>query len=201
MSTVVKKVFVLGRANSYSVVVLCLQSLFVSLSVAGDVGRASAPDGQRMLVVIRWEYQGLAPRMRLYTADPARRIRLWETRSVRTLAQTPAWRRVDGPVSIKKGSARNFVLVYHNPTNKPVYFFSAPHRMTPAEFTLGFRFRCLCVNHVFEVPAGYYWYRVVRILASRHMRGERLQVVHKLVAVDRQRGQLFSTGRHRPVPR
>ncbi len=155
----------------------------------------------QLTVDLVWEYQGLAPNMRLYSVDPARSARLWETRSVRRFSQIPVSTRIKGPLLLRKGSAVNFVLVYHNRSKKPVYFFAAPHRMTPAAFTLGFHFRCLCVNHVFAVPAGHYWYRVVRVAVSRHMAGDRLRVVHSLVAVDAERRRHFSGRRARPAPR
>ena len=98
---------------------------------------------------------------------------------------------VGKPLKIKKGGGENFVLVYYNNSDKPVYFFAAPHEVGPKKYTLGFKFYCLCINHAFMVKAKHYWYRIVRLNISKHMEGDKLEVIHTLIAIDKKRMDKF----------
>ncbi|EMN38183.1 hypothetical protein LEP1GSC085_2337 [Leptospira interrogans str. L0996] len=53
-------------------------------------------------------------------------------------------------------------LIVRN-TTKEDFIFWAPHSMLPAEGSLGFKFKCLCVNHAFYIPSNEIWYRVIEL--------------------------------------
>jgi hypothetical protein len=152
---------------------------------------------------IAWKYQDLPEGVSMTIHEPAagRAFKLWEM-GVGDKAAMP----VAGPISesllrMNPGSKKAFVLVFHNPSDQPVYFFAAPHVADPPEYSLGFKFKCLCVNHVYEVPPGKYWYRVVEMRLAPKFTGKSLEVRHTLIGVSKERMLEFNsspntTGEH-----
>jgi hypothetical protein len=82
--------------------------------------------------------------------------------------------------------------VYPNPGDKPLYFFATPHHAEPAAASLGFKFKCLCIDHAFSVPPRETWSRVVELRSSRNMEGDRISLTHTLVGIDEARMKKFS---------
>lgn len=134
-----------------------------------------------LLVTLSWAYDGVPGVMTVHEAagdEP-----LWETGTVNSLKAVPAGAVFPGQtVTLRAGETRRAVLVYRNPSDKTVRFFAAPHNAEPPRVSLGFKFKCLCVNHVYEVPPGKTWYRVVELRAEPGVKGGRLDVRHHLVA-------------------
>ncbi len=136
-------------------------------------------------VQIAWDYDKLSTKIELYELAAARPTEVWETGHARTLGDLPVGAKIAGDrFELEARSAKTFVLVMHNPGKTPVAFFAAPHVVHPAEHSLGFKFQCLCINHVFVVPPGEYWYRVVKLLLYSGFRGDALSVRHSVVGVD-----------------
>jgi len=154
---------------------------------APAVGLAS-----KVTVSVQWKYEGIPAKMQLYGINQSKKAYLWQTKNVTAFTEIPAANLIDKPIILNKGSGKNFVLVYHNKTDKPLYFFAAPHSMSPKKYTLGFKFHCLCVNHAFEVKPKHYWYRVIRMNVSKYVEGNELNIVHTLVRIDKGRKQRFS---------
>ncbi len=142
-------------------------------------------------VGIQWDYKDFPGAIVLYEAKEG--ARLWETRSATTLQDAPTGKLIEDPLlSVTPGQARRFVLVVHNKGNKPLYFFAAPHAVNPAEHALGFKFKCLCIDHAFTVPPGTSWYRVVELRLSKDFVGKELTVRHAIIGIDRLRARSFS---------
>ena len=140
-----------------------------------------------------WQYQGLPAAMKVYELKAGPEPKLWQTATVKDRASLPVGKEIDkGEIRLEKGSAKRFVLVYANPENRPVYFFATPHHAEPAEFSLGFKFKCLCIDHAYAVPPREFWYRIVELRTSRDMRGDRIALTHTLVGIDEARMKKFS---------
>jgi len=164
--------------------------LILLLSAAARARTPQAP----VALKIGWDYGGVPPGMALYelrTGGP----KTWTTAVAASLAEAPVARAIpDATVRLRPGEARQVALVYRNATASPVRFFAAPHSVTPARAALGFKFLCLCTNRVYVVPPGGVWYRVVELRVARDFAGDRLEVVHQLLAVDEKRAEDFRDG-------
>lgn len=66
--------------------------------------------------------------------------------------------------------------------------------MVPAEGSLGFKFKCLCVNHAFYIPSNEIWYRVVELRTGTEVLGKELKISHTLVGMDEDRIRLYQKG-------
>jgi hypothetical protein len=167
-----------------------LQDVFLCVAVC-LAGPAHA--GVDVDVALDWRVENLAGKMQVYTLAPEKKVPLWQTRVVGTLAETPAGALLPaGHKLLRKGQNHRFVLVYKNEAPTTEFFFAAPHAVDPAESSLGFKFKCLCVNRAYEVPAGKVWYRVVELRLAKNMVGDRLAVSHTLVGIDKSRAEEFS---------
>lgn len=134
-------------------------------------------------VKLAWEYEGMPPGLRVLEAVPAT-PELWTTEVADSRERIPAGRELPGGVvRLKPGEERTLVLVYHNTGKTPLRFFAAPHAAKPAAASLGLEFECLCLNHVYSVGPGRWWWRVVRLSLSPEMGAPQLTVTHALVRV------------------
>jgi len=150
-----------------------------------------AAAAEAVAVDIRWEYRNFAAAVELYEAEG--RPRLWETKSVKTLADAPVVGLIDdSSFALAPGRRKRFVLVVRNETAAPLHFFAAPHVVDPVEHSLGFKFKCLCINHAFTVGPGEVWYRVVELRLSRGHVGDALTVTHSIIGIDGERAAAFS---------
>ncbi len=136
-------------------------------------------------VRIEWIYKGLPGKMEIYELAAQRPVPLWDTNTAADLASAP----ISSPIQNSKlvlsaGETRKFALVYKNETKEKLYFFAAPHSVNPAEFGFGFKFKCLCVNHLFQVEPGSIWYRIVEIRTMPSWASEEFSITHTLVRVD-----------------
>ena len=131
--------------------------------------------------------------MKIYEVAEGKKPRMWETRTVKSLKDVPVGSAIEAAtVSVSKGSQKKFILVAKNETDQPIYFFAAPHGVEPVENALGFKFKCLCINHAYEIRPGEVWYRVVILNVSRDFYGNRMTVTHQLVGIDQKRFSRFS---------
>jgi len=143
---------------------------------------------------ISWSYGGVPAGMRVYAVrEPD--APTWETKVVARLADAPVARELpDATVLVRPGERRKIALVYANASGRTVRFFAAPHSVSPAARALGFKFLCLCTNHSYTVPPGAVWYRIVEVRLARDFAGDRLEVVHQLVALDEKSARDFTDG-------
>lgn len=166
-----------------------------SLLLGPSAGSQAA--GAAVNVVLSWSYDGVPAEMSVYEADATRPFKLWEMEAVADLALVPKGAPLtEGRTRLAPDGRTRLVLVFHNPTPRPLYFFAAPHHMTPANATLGFKFHCLCLDQIYRVPAGQYWYRAVELTAGPAFRSDQpMRVEHVLVGVDAARAREASEAR------
>ncbi|TGL49926.1 hypothetical protein EHQ61_10005 [Leptospira wolffii] len=148
-----------------------------SLNLAGKKGGVP--------VRIEWIYKGLPGKMEIYELAAQRPVQLWDTSVVADLSSAPVSSKIeDSRLVLSPGETRKFALVYKNETKEKLHFFAAPHSVNPPEFGFGFKFKCLCVNHLFQVNSGQVWYRIVEIRTMPSWASEPFGIVHTLVRVD-----------------
>jgi len=145
-----------------------------------------------LTVNVNWLYENFPKKVELYEVDPENRLPLWRTESVAAGKALPVGERIEGgKLVIKKGSRKWFVLAVKNDTEKPLYFFAAPHVVEPPAYSLGFKFKCLCINHAYSVGAGETWYRVVQLIINDNVVGDTLDVTHSIIGIDKKRMENF----------
>ena len=155
---------------------------------------AAARQRPQVPVRVAWTYEGVPAGIRLFELKSGS-WPVWQTEVVARLEQAPLGAEVPGStVLLLPGQTKRIALVYENAGRGTIDFFAAPHSITPGRDALGFKFRCLCTNHVYKIPPGHWWYRVVELRLDREFAGARLEVSHELVAVEPARGELFRQG-------
>jgi hypothetical protein len=134
-------------------------------------------------IKIDWEYKGIPPGMKIY--DLKSPVKLWTTESVKDESKLPFAKEIpDSTFKLEPGKVKRFALGYKNTTDKTLYFFAAPHSVEPPENSLGFKFKCLCVNHAYQVAPGETWYRIVEYKLSRVYGQNKMTVKHNLIGID-----------------
>ncbi|TGN19986.1 LIC11469 family lipoprotein adhesin Lsa20 [Leptospira idonii] len=170
--------------------VFCL-SLFCkeegNSSTVADV--PSSPNKSNVVEIqIKWEYSQIPLRMDIREPSGSQSLTLWATGTVAKGRPAPFSVSIpDSKIFLKPGSKKQFLLVMENPSDKAVHFFAAPHHAHPVEHSFGFKFKCLCVNHAFSIPAGETWYRVVEIRLSPDFLGDKLILTHNLIGITKER--------------
>ncbi len=150
---------------------------------------------------VDWKYKNFPAQMKIYEVAGGQKPRMWETHTVGSLKEAPVGSEIkDATVTVSKGSQNKFILVAENKTNKPIYFFAAPHGVEPVENALGFKFKCLCINYAYEIGPGEVWYRVVILNVSRDFYGDSMTLTHQLVGIDQKRFSKFSLVRKKRRP-
>ena len=167
--------------------------LFTALGVlwiANSVAQTTEPP-EGVTVRVDFTYQNFSSKITLYRV-PEDAV-LWRTRSVPTLADASVTSPLaSNELQLLPGDRQRFALVMHNTTRETLYFFAAPHVMTPEENTLGLKFLCLCINQAFQVKPGHVWYRVVELQVDEAHQGRTLRATHRIIGLDEERGQYFS---------
>lgn len=144
---------------------------------------------------ILWEKKGFPFEMELYEGAIQRPVDLWATGSVKNIEDAPVSVRIEGnDLFLKPGAKKRFVLVVKNESDKDFYFFAAPHSMEPAEGSLGFKFKCLCINHAFYIPPREIWYRVVELRTGGEALSRDLKITHTLIGMDEERLRIYQKG-------
>ncbi|MDH4128890.1 MAG: hypothetical protein OEV44_09070 [Spirochaetota bacterium] len=137
-------------------------------------------------IKIAWTYKDFPKnvKMEIYEPSPNRTIRLWDTTSEKDPNNIPISSIIkNSTLQMIPGGLKRFILVLKNKTSKPIYFFASPHHIDPPEHSLGFKFKCLCIDHTFEVKPGETWYRVVQLKLSSNFVGKSINITHTLVTV------------------
>lgn len=157
----------------------------------GEEGLAPVPEGQ-IRVSLAWQNHGLDAQMDSYLLPEGVRAKLWDMGTGEDVGQLPIGDAIEGGhLLVTPGSVTRFVLVMKNTTDAPLYFFAAPHHVNPVQLSLGFKFKCLCINHAFEIPAGHTWYRVVELRMDEGFVGDAITIEHALIGLDEARKKEF----------
>ena len=144
-------------------------------------------------VKLAWTYKEIPPAMRIYEISNRQTLPLWTTETVTNKNQAPITTEIpDSTLILKKGEKKRFALVYTNTSSNPVYFFAAPHSVEPAENALGFKFKCLCINHAYKISPGETWYRIVEFRIAKEFLGDHITLTHALIGMDASRAERFN---------
>lgn len=149
-----------------------------------DITSLAAAGGEPVTVKLFWSYDTLPKEMKVFELKKGEKKKLWDTDVVKEAKLLPVGSPIlDDTLFIKTGQNKRFVLVFKNTTNQTLNFFAAPHKMMPEANALGYKFKCLCINRVYEVQPGAYWYRVVELRVSPQVSGNYLEITHSLLGV------------------
>ena len=163
-----------------------IAALFLAASFAAapaSAGIEASKPGAAAEIELSWRYKKLDGRMEVYELKEGSDWPYWKMGTAAGLAELPLGRRVEGPVSVAPGQDKLLVLVFRSGKGRGARFFAAPHTMSPAERSFGCEFWCLCLNDVYEAPAGKVWYRVVKLGVKEGAVGGRIKIAHTLVGV------------------
>jgi hypothetical protein len=85
---------------------------------------------------------------------------------------------------VPDGDSVKFAVVVENTSKKKIYFHVVPHEITPAEYSLGTKFNCLCMGHIYSVAPGHVWYRIVSLQNATPQLGHEFTIRHKVIGID-----------------
>jgi hypothetical protein len=166
-------------------------SLFIIAFVSVFSG-AQTQDSSRVQVKILWDYKDLPVGMKIYELKG--KPPLWTTDSVKDEHQLPFGKEIeDSTFLLKPGLAKRFALGYKNTTDKPIYFFAAPHAAEPPENSLGFKFKCLCINHAYHLEPGETWYRIVEFKLSKVFSANQIALKHTLISISPEKAKSINS--------
>lgn len=147
--------------------------------------------GTSIKVNVQWRFKDFPGPVTLYEVKghPS----LWETRSVADIASAPIGAAIErASFNLTPGQSKRFAMVVQNTTDKPQYFFAAPHTVHPEEAALGFKFKCLCINRAYIIGPRETWYRILELRLSPDFVGSELTLIHTLIGIDKKRAASFS---------
>ncbi len=166
-----------------------MRHIFIALVLAFLACSACAEPAAK--IDIKWLYKDFANLVNIYEVKG--RPQLWQTNSVANLDAAPIGSLIsDASFQLEPGQKKRFVLVVQNSTDKPQYFFAAPHSARPEEQALGFKFKCLCINHAYTINPKQTWYRVVEFRLSPQFEGDGLIITHTIIGIDKKRAASFT---------
>lgn len=169
-----------------------MRAACIGLALLGTLPLASQA-ATPVKVNIAWEYKDFAEKMEV--REIKGKPRLWETKVVKASGQAPVGEKiVNSAFVLEPGQIKRFALVVKNESDRPVYFFSAPHVAQPVEHSLGFKFKCLCIDHAYSIGPKETWYRIVEFRLSKEFVGPELTVTHTIIGIDKTRAEAFSMG-------
>jgi hypothetical protein len=149
------------------------------------------PEG-KVRINLAWQHHGIEASMKTHFLPPGSQAKLWEMGTSASRGDLPIGEELEnGRLEVSPGSVTRFVLLMENSTDAPLYFFAAPHQVNPVQLALGFKFKCLCINHAFEIPPGHSWYRVVELRMDEGFVGNEIKIEHALIGLDEARKKEF----------
>lgn len=166
-----------------------MKRIFSALLLAGISNLTLAAPAVK--VNIEWNYKDFTDPVIIHEVKG--QPPLWHTDSVTNLATAPISEPIAGSsFLLEPGQKKRFALVVKNTTDKPLYFFAAPHMAHPEEASLGFKFKCLCINHAYTIGPKETWYRIVEFRMSPNFVGDELTITHTVIGIDKKRAASFS---------
>jgi len=183
----------LGCAKAPSSLAQSHEAGHAAPAAAEEPAEASKPIPEgKIRINLAWQHHGLDAQMKTHALPPGSRAKLWDMGTGASEGELPVGEEiVDGVLEVSPGSVTRFVLLMQNSTDAPLFFFAAPHHVNPVQLSLGFKFKCLCINHAFEIPAGHKWYRVVELRMDEGFVGNEITIEHALIGLDEARKKEF----------
>ena len=134
---------------------------------------------------LEWEQRGVALELRTFALPSTTSARVGETALIEKDSDFPVKEElVDGKVRLAPASHAVLLLTARNPGKKEAAFFVAPHESNPIDASLGFQFYCLCNGHVYRVPPGKTWYRVILLKALPEQGESGVNLKHVIVSAE-----------------
>ncbi|MDZ4727744.1 MAG: hypothetical protein SH817_16415 [Leptospira sp.] len=199
--------------NSYCIKCFCITFLlFFAFSCGKEEKFSNASDVNQVTpvtpiksnsveITVNWDYTQIPLKMEIREPSGSQSLALWTTGSIALGKSAPYGSMIpENKIFLKPGSKKQFLLVMQNPSAEPIYFFAAPHQAVPVEHSFGFKFKCLCVNHAFTVPAKETWYRVVEIRLAPDFLGDRLTLTHNIIGISKERMLEFEKSAQKTIP-
>lgn len=177
-----------------------LALVLIFIGCDGQENKLDPKKSDAVTIQIQWKEVGLPLKMQIHEVRQVQPMELWTTGSVKFGNPAPFEEDpiADGIFYLSPGQKKQFLLVMKNESPNTIYFFASPHQAHPMEHSLGFKFKCLCINHIFVVPSQSYWYRVVELRLSPDFLGDKLSIEHALVGVTESRYKSFLEGGKEP---
>lgn len=66
-------------------------------------------------------------------------------------------------VDLGPADGKVLALIAENKSDVDIDFFVSPHESNPSEFSLDFKFNCLCYAHIYKVKSKKKWYRIMKL--------------------------------------
>lgn len=119
-----------------------------------------------------WDHDGLNIDISMARAPSGVATRVAEFGVLTPNISLPTIRKLaENKVELRAKEEGIVYLFIKNNESKTLRFSVAPHGTHPAESALGFHFNCLCNGHIYEVPSGKTWYRIMQIKVSTDSKG------------------------------
>lgn len=159
---------------------------FLSCLTSAQSTWAATTLGREVSVRLFWNNKNFPLKMRVFTASSDKVLDVKETLVTKLSEPLPRWilrETTNQTLRGELGQALPFVMLIENPTDKPYYFFAAPHTYEPAESSFGVELSCLCVGSIFTLPPKSRWLRVgvAKILKSSN--ASVLNITHSLIGI------------------
>lgn len=169
------------KNSGFAIAILCLCSFF-------NFGTASAAGPKLTEYKLEWDYEGLPFEVRTARAPISELRRVAEMGIVDDKIHLPIQGQMpDGKVILNGGESAVVYLFIKNTGKKTIRFSVAPHSTHPGASALGFSFNCLCNGHIYEVPPGKIWYRIMELRnhKSGNSSSEPVTLMHHIFKVDK----------------
>jgi hypothetical protein len=135
---------------------------------------------------LKWRYKKFPANIRLFEVSNSTVPRLNVTLNDNNWEKNlPIVREItDGKVTLEGASFKMLAMVVENTSDKPLYFYAAPHSIEPAQGSLGVKFYCLCFGDIFRIRPKTTWYRLVQVRVFPSNRTPEITMVHEILGID-----------------
>jgi hypothetical protein len=136
----------------------------------------------------RFNYRNFPLEIKIY--EPNRQVKMIAGKDymANSFKDIPLQRELtDKKVKVYEGEQKFYLMVVENKTNDPVYFYASPHEWNPEDEVVGSKLYCLCYNRIYTVLPGQFWYRVGSLSVGKGAFGEKLQIIHRIVGIEKSR--------------
>lgn len=159
-----------------------LQSIILAVSTLALSSMAQAQAVTEYEVV--WDFPALPFEVSTLQLQLTEKLRVAEFGELLKETRLPIQKKLtDGKFMLRAGEQAILAIVVKNLGNKEVRFSVAPHSTQPGASALGFHFNCLCNGHVYIVPAGKTWYRIMSLQSLPSESSEHVLLRHKIYVV------------------
>lgn len=165
-----------------------LLAWFFLISVAGQAKEAALVVPAKKVgstFKFKWDYQDFPVKLELFSLQNPKFARVGMMGKLKSKVNDFLASQISSEeMYVPEGDLVKFAIVVHNTTAKKIYFHLVPHEITPPEYSLGAKFICMCFGHIYSVPPGQYFYRIVSLQNVTPQVGREFTIRHKVIAID-----------------